>query len=252
MKVWKIALVSVLALGLVLGAASPALAAPPWVSPPLEVPPPPRLIRGEVVSIADSSFVVKSAWSEVTILVNDETDYFRTSALPGVPSLALHLEAPAEPGPEGLGLRQRFHRLVEGVLASVPALVKNRLELREQVREELGVGKLLSPFGEEAAFEDIKVGSWVVVWAAPDGDNLVAKRVVIIEPVEYHHAVGTVSELDSETITIITDAGETIVLDYDEETRIVLLGSISLEVGERVRAVYDGEDMARLVVVITD
>jgi hypothetical protein len=41
------------------------------------------------------------------------------------------------------------------------------------------VGRLLSPFGEEAAFEDIEVGSWVVVWAAPDG-ILVAKRVVIV------------------------------------------------------------------------
>jgi hypothetical protein len=252
MKVWKIALVSVLALGLVLGVASPALAAPPWVSPPLEVPPSPRIIRGEVVSTADSSFVVKSAWSEVTILVDDETDYFRASKLPGVASLALRLKESTEPGPGGLSFTQKLRRLVGGVVASVPALVKNRLELREQVREELGVGKLLSPFGEEAAFEDIEVGSWVVVWTVADGDNLVAKRVVIIEPVEYHHAVGSVSGLDSETITIITDAGEAIVLSYNEETRIILLGSITLEVGERVRAVYDGEDMARLVVVITD
>jgi hypothetical protein len=252
MKVWKIALVSVLALGLVLGAASPALAAPPWASSPQEAPLLPRVIRGEVVSIADASFVVKSAWSEVTILVDDETDYFVASKLPGVASLALRLKESTEPVPGGLSFTQKLRRLVGGVVASVPALVKNRLELREQVREELGVGKLLSPFGEEAAFADIEVGSWVVVWTVADGDNLVAKRVVIIEPVEYHHAVGSVSGLDSGTITIITDAGETIALNYDEETRVVLLGSISLEVGDRVRAVYDGEDMARLVVVITD
>ena len=205
-----------------------------------------------MVSTADSSFVVMCGGSEVTVSVDDETVFFRASALPGASSLALHLGGPAELDPEGLGLRQRLNRLVGGVPASVSALVRNRLEIKEQLRVEPTVGRLLPPFGEEAAFEDIKVGSWVVVWAVADGDNLVAKRVVIIEPVEYHHAVGDISGLDSEAITIGTDAGEAIVLSYDGETRAVLRGSISLEVGDRVRAVYDGENVARFVVMITD
>ena len=252
MKAWKIALVSVLALGLVLGVASPALAAPPWASPPPETPPLTRMIRGEVVSIADDSFVVKTGWSEVTVLVDDETAYFKTPARPGAFSLTLHVGEPAESSSDGLGLRQRLHRLVAGVLASVPALVQNRLEVREQVREELGVGRLLSPFGEEAIFDEIGVSSWVSVWAVPEGDNLVARRVVIMEPVEYHLVVGSVTGLDSETITITTDADEIIVLSYYDETRIILRGSISLEVGQQVRAVYDEEGVARLVVVVTD
>jgi hypothetical protein len=246
MKVWKIALVLVLALGLVLGVASPALAAPPWASPPQDTPPSPRMIRGEVVSIADASFVVKTGWSEVTVLVDNETAYFKTPARPGAFSSA-------EPGTEGLGLRLRLrlHRLVAGVPTPVRALVQNRLEVREQVRGELGVRRLFSPFGEEATFADIEVGSWVSVWAVPEGDNLVARRVVIMEPVEYHLVVGSVIGLDSENITITTDAGEIITLSYDEETRIILRGSISLEVGQQVRAVYDEEGVARLVVVVT-
>ncbi len=251
MKVWKIALVSVLALGLVLGVASPALAAPPWASSPPEVPSPPRIIRGEVVGIADASFVVRSAWSEVTVLVNDETEYLKASAPPGALSLSLRPGEPAEPGPQGFGFMQRLRHLVGGALASVPALVRNRLELREQVRGGLGVAGGLCPFAEEASFEDIEVGSVVAVWAVPDGDDPLAKRVVISKPVEYHHVAGTISEIGLDTITIMTDGGESIALSYDEETRFILRGSFSLKVGDSVRAVYDGEDMAKLVIVVT-
>ena len=253
MKVWKVALVSVLALGLVLGVASPALAAPPWASPPLADLPPPRIIRSEVVSIADTSFVVKSGWSEVTVLVDGETEYFKALVPAGALTLARRLVKPDEPSSEGLGLRQRLHRLVAGVLASVPALVRNRLEMRLEVCEEMGVGRLLSPFGEEATFDDIEVGSWVVVWAVADGDNLLAKRVVITEPTTYHHLVGTISAIDTDgkTITITSDDGKSIELSYDEETCFILRGSISLEVGDSVRAVYDGEGTVKVIVVIT-
>ncbi len=181
MRIWKVALVLVLALGLVLGVASPALAAPPWASPPLEAPPPSRVIRGEVVSIADASFVVRSGWYEVAVSVDGETEYFKASVPAGALALAVHLVKPVELSPEGLGLRQRLHRLVAGVLASVPSLVRNRQQLRQQIREELGVGGLLSPFGEEATFNDIEPGSRVVVWAVSDEDKPLAKRVVITD-----------------------------------------------------------------------
>jgi hypothetical protein len=253
MKVWKVALVSILTLGLVLGMASPALAAPPWASSPPAAPPSPRVIRGEVASIADTSFVVKSGWSEVTVLVDGETEYFRASVPAGALTIASRLVKPDEPSSEGLGLRQRLHRLVAGVLASVPTLVRNRLEMRLEVCAGLGVGRLLSPFGEEATFDDIEVGSWVVVWAVADGDNPLAKRVVITEPTTCHHLVGTILGIDTDgkTITITSDDGESIVLSYGEETCFILRGSISLEVGDSVRAVYDEGGMAKAVVVIT-
>ena len=251
MRIWEIALVSVLALGLVLGLASPALAAPPWTSPPLEVPPPPRIIRGEVVSIADASFVVGSGLSEVTVLVDDETEYFKASAPPRALSLSLRPGEPAEPGRQGLGFTQMLCRLVGGIVAPASALVRNRLELRGQVRGRLGMAGGLCPFAEEASFEDIEVGSVVTVWVVPGGDDPLAERVVIGKCIDFHHVLGTISEIGPDTITIVTDDSETVVLSYDEETRFVLRGIISLEVGDSVRAVYDGEVMAEAVVVVT-
>jgi hypothetical protein len=214
----------------------------------------PKVIRGEVLSNeGDAAFVVRSGWYEVTVLVNDETDYFKASVQAGALMLAPLLVKPDEASPEGLGLRQRLHRLVAGVLASVPALVRNRLEMRPEFREGLGVGGLLSYFGEEATFDDIEPGNQVVVWAVADGDNLLAKRVVIMEPTTYHHLMGTISEIDSEaeTIAIITYDGKSIVLSYDEETCFILRGNINLAGDEPVRAVYDEKVMAKVVVVVT-
>jgi hypothetical protein len=254
LKIWKVALVSLLALGLVLGVASPALAASPWASlPPAD--PPPRIIRGEVVSISGTSLVIESGWGETTVLVNDDTEYFRASVPPAVLSMSLQLEKPAEPSPGGLGLRQRLHLLVEGILTRVPVLVRNRLELRQQTGEELGLGRWLRSFGEEATFASIEVGSWVVVWVAPGEGDPVAERVVIIEPVAYHHISGTIDIIDTaaKTITIApADGGDNVILSYDEETRFVLRGSPSLAVGDVVRAVYDEAGMAKMIIVVTD
>jgi hypothetical protein len=93
----------------------------------------------------------------------------------------------------------------------------------------------------------------VVVWAVADGDNPLAKRVVITEPTTYHHLVGMILGIDTDgkTITISSDNGESIDLSYDEETYFTLRGSISLEVGDSVRAVYDEGGMAKVVVMIT-
>lgn len=251
MKIWKVALVSLLAVGLVLGVASPALAAPPWASSPsTETSPLPEIIRGEVVSTeADTAFVVQSGWFQVRVLVNDDTEYFKASA-PGALSLAQRLGEPSE-----LGLRQRLHLLVEGALDRVPALVRSRLELREQVREEAGLGGWLHPSGETATFSDIEVGSRVVVLVAPGEDGPVAERVVIIEPAAYHHVTGTVVSLDADAMTITVapaEGGDDVVLSYDEGARFVLRGRTSLEVGESVRVVCDGAGIVRLVIVVID
>ncbi len=227
MKVWKVALVSVLALGLVLGMVSPALAAPPWASSPTAAPPLPRVIRGEVVSIeGNTAFVVRSGWNEVRVLVDSEAEYFKASVPAGALTLAPLLVKPDGPSLEGFGLRHRLHRLV--------------------------AGRLMSPFGEEVTFGYIEVGSFVVVWALADGGNLLAKRVVIIEPTTYHHLVGTILGVDTvgKAITITSDDCGSIFLNYDEETCFILRGSISLEVDDSVHAVYDEGGIAKVVVVI--
>ena len=257
MKVWKLAVVSVLALGLVLGMASPALAASEWASfqgGHL----PPRVVKGEVVRIDDgkSSFVVQSGWQEVTISVDSATRYFKALAPPRVATSTQHLMKPTEPGPGGLGLMGRFHRLVEGALApwGIPALLRHRLELGELVQEAPGLGRWLHPFGEEATFDDIAVGSRVVVWVVPvDEGNPLAKRVLIIEPTAYHRVLGTVINisLGGKTITVApTGGGDDVILSYDEKTRFILRGTTSLEEGEQVRAVYDEEGMARVVEMV--
>jgi hypothetical protein len=251
LKIWRVALVSLLAVGLVLGVASPALAAPPWASSPsAETPPSSKVIRGEVVTVeTDTAFVVQSGWFQVRVLVNDDTEYFKATA-PGTLSLAQRLGEQ-----DGLGLRQRLHLLAAGVLNRVHALVRNRLELREQVREELGVAEGLRSSSQAAAFSDIEVGSWVVVWVTPGEDDPVAEQVVIIEPAAYHHVTGTVVGLDAtaQTITVApAEGGDDIVLSYDDGTRFVLRGRTSLEAGDSVRAVCDGAGIVRLVIVVID
>ena len=48
------------------------------------------------------------------------------------------------------------------------------------------------------------------------------------------------------------DGGDDVILSCGDGTRFVLRGSISLEGGERVRAVYDEEGMAKLVIVVVE
>ena len=256
MKVWKLAVVSVLALGLVLGMASPALAASEW-APFQGGHLPPRVVKGEVVRIDDgkSSFVVQTGWQEVTISVDSDTRYFKALALPRVAASTQHLMKPTEPGPGGFGLMGRFHRLVEGALApwGIPALLRHRLEMGELVQEAPGLGRWLHSFGEEATFDDIAVGSRVVVWVVPVEGNPLAKRVLISEPTAYHRILGTVTNISpgGKTITVaLADRGEDVILSYDEKTRFILRGTTSLEEGEQVRAVYDEEGMARVVEVV--
>ena len=78
MKVMKIVGVSALAVGLVLGLASPALAAPPNRVPLQVSQMPPRLLVGEVVSINANQqiFVIQSGLQEVTVSVDGDTQYY--------------------------------------------------------------------------------------------------------------------------------------------------------------------------------
>ena len=93
----------------------------------------------------------------------------------------------------------------------------------------------------------------MVVWAVPDEDDPLARRVVIIEPAACRQVLGTIIIVDTagKTITVApADGGDDVILSYGGGTRFVLRGSISLEVGEQVRAVYDEEGMAKLVIVV--
>jgi len=261
MKALKVVVVSVLAFGLVFGLASPALAAPPdwassWASHMS-----PAVLMGEVVEIDTSqqTFVIQSGWWEVTVSVDSDTQYYE-ALIPwrAIPPAQRLMELGQE-SQEKPGLRQRLHSFVgrAGSLFKavapwrVPGLVRHQLELKQQAGEELGLMGWLRPFGEEATFDDITVGSQVVVRAVPGDGNPLAKLVIIIEPIGYGRVVGTITDISTENKTITIDpTGEDgeIILSYNERTRFVLCGIPGLEVGQRVRAIYDEEEMvAKLV-----
>jgi len=264
MKSWQITGVSVLAIGLFLGLASPALAAPDWAASQAHQLQPNKLLRGEVVSIDEDEafFVIKSGWWQVTVLVDDETEYFKAS----VPQQAVSLASRVmEQHAEGLGFGQRLRSLVAKVLPipqRVAAVVSHQLKLRPQIQERvesgeqagqrLGAVEKLCPFVEGATFADITVGSRVVVMVVPGEDGPLAKRVSILEPTTYDRIRGTITDISSEgedkTVTIDPfDDGSEVTLNYNEATRFVLHGATELKLDDCVGAVYS-EDMTAQVV----
>ena len=200
MRVLKVAGVSVLALILVLGLASPALAAPDGV-PPEASNMPPKILVGEVVDIdeAEKIFVIQSRGEELTISVNGDTQYLKAP----IPRVVL-------------------------------PLARRLMGLRQQSQERLGLRRWLHPFAEEATFDDIAVGTQVVVRAVPAEDNPVAKLVIIIKPTGYGCILGAITDISPEdkTLTIApADGGTDIVLSYSEGTRFILRGISELEEG---------------------
>jgi len=261
MKVPKIASVLALAVSLVLGLSSAALAAPPNWALPQAGNMLPALLIGEVVSVDASQqiFVIQSGWWEVTVSADSETQYYKAAVPAKAVPLAKQLVELGQESQGKPGLRGWLHSLVGKAgsffRAVVPwgarGLVKHQPEPGEQGQGAPGLGGWLRPFGEEATFGDISVGSQVVVRAVPGDDNPLAKLVIIVEPTGYRRIVGTISDISlaGKTITIAPDdGGDEIVLSYDEETCFILRGIAGLEEGQRVRAIYDTEDMTAKVV----
>lgn len=229
MQVLKIAGVSILALGLVLGIALPGLAAPdsaiPWADDSQT-----RIVKGKVLSVDEGKqqFVIQSGEEEVPISVDDNTKYHKL-CLPGrIVALARHLRE--------WRLQNQVPQLDNGDL---PELKPPKL-------------KWLRPFGEESEFSDIAEGDRVVVWLATEDNNL-AKRVLIIEPTTYASVSGTIDVSSEEkTITIVTDEdGEVkeVPLSYNEGTVFILRGIIQVE-GQYAHAIYDSDNMVAKRVIV--
>ncbi len=259
MKVPKIAGVLALVVGLVLGLASTALAAPPNWAPPQVGNMLPALLMGEVIDTSQQIFVIQSGWWEVTVSVDGETQYYKAAVPVKAVPLAKQLMELGQESQERPGLRGWLHSIVgkAGSLfrAVVPwgarGLVKHQPGPGEQGQGTPGLGRWLRPFGEEATFDDITVGSYVVVRAVPGEDNPLAKLVIIVEPTGYGRVVGTITDISSadKTITIAPDGGgDEIVLSYDEGTYFILRGIAGLEEEQRLRVIYDTEDMIAKVV----
>lgn len=218
-KVLKIAGVSVIALGLILGLTLPAVAAPAGTEDSqIEV------VRGKVLTVGDQEFVIQSGDEELTIKVDEDTKYFKLCVPGRIVSLA----------------RQRVR--LEQQYELLPLDEEDRPLLQ---RAKL---KLLRHFGEKAEFSDIAEGDRVAVWLA-DGDNL-AKRVLIIEPTNYARVSGTITDISSSAITITPDDAEAVTLDYNESTVFVLKGITQVEEGQYALAVYDSDNMVAKRVVV--
>lgn len=224
-KVLIIAGVSVLALGLILGLALPALAAPdeaPLWAGDSKV----EVVRGEVLSVGDQEFVIQSGEQELIISVDGNTKYFKLCVPGRIMALARHqIELRAQnqlPPPEDVG---------------TPRLQRVRL-------------KLLHRLGERAEFSDIEVGDRVAVWLAPEENNL-AQRVLIIKPTTYAHVSGTITDISPSAITITPADGEPVTLSYNESTEFVLNGFIAVEEGQYARAIYDSDNMVAKRVAVS-
>jgi len=96
----------------------------------------------------------------------------------------------------------------------------------------------LSRFGEEATFSDIAVGDRVIVRVVPSESEPLAKLVLIMKPSDYNRVIGEVTEITADTITIASEDGDAVELNYNGDTRFILCGTPYLEEGEKAVAVY--------------
>ena len=194
----------------------------------------PRILRGEVIRIDEGKefFVIKSGEQEHTIAVGEGTKYIKASVTPRLMPSGQPEGAP-EPPPPGEG---------KGLLGKLGGKLQ---QLRQRVKPEM-------PSGEKATFDDIKIGSRVVVWLVPGENKPTAKVVVIIlKPVNAGRVGGTITNIDeaAQSITIAPANGaEEATLKYDENTLFTLKGTIRVGVGQTARAIYNTETMVAKVV----
>ena len=190
MKFWKVAGASVMAFGLVLGMATPALAAP-HEGQQLQTQASLSVVHGEVISIDESGgfFVIQTADEEITVAVDGDTQYFAMPVLGKALCFANHIRGQVRLG-MGLGIQQQTQAQAKSSEVSVPSLMarfrnENFVSARSQVCLNAGnAGEMPETIGEEAVFTDITVGSLVSVWTEESAEgDLVATRVFIIDPV---------------------------------------------------------------------
>jgi len=258
MKALKIALALILGVGLTIGTALPGLAA--WGEPDNMDKPAAGMVRGSVISLGGGSFVIQSGEEELTITVSEETLYFKVALPRGLAAARQRMELKQQ-GQEEAGISPgcRFNsrqqvdwcRNQEGTEAMAP-VTPMRLKARGRVFQAENGGipgprranlKRLHPFGEEVTFDDIAVGDRVMVQVA-DGDNQLAKKVLIIEPATCSRLRGIISDVSPADITIEpADGSEAVTLEYNSRTTFILRGTTRIEPGQSACAVYDSDSM---------
>ncbi len=278
MKIWKIAVISALAVSLGLGAALPVLAATNDTAQ-VELKPGDRILRGKVASVGESSFTIKSDNQTIAIRGNEGTKYYivrtppkliaqnqlrinqpelnqapiKATALTAVKNgKALGRQKPWSDNesapkfkakdqlPPGLNKEKGFVRQVPRSDNNTPKQnMMPPFQDREGLKELMKNRNWLRKLGKEATFNDIVVGDMVVVWTASTENEPLAKVVLIIKAPAVNRIAGTITGVDEvNRIITLQTENNTLTFAYDNSTVFVLHGTPSLKPGDKAVIVY--------------
>ncbi len=233
---------------------------------------PTKMVKGKVTSIdpGKTFFVVQSGEQEpVTIKVDSNTKYLTLEIQKGIPKLEELREKVQEKVREKVQKEvQKLPKIVERGLGNkngkanqqVPPPQTEDEDADEDTPADEDNGDLkdlpnkinsLHRLGEKATFDDIAVGDSVVVRLMPN-ENL-AKEVLIVKvkPQVLSKVHGIITAVTNDSLTIKKADNTEVTLGWDANTRFVLKGIISVEVGQTATAVYNTEALKAKVVEVT-
>ena len=262
MRALKVALAVTLAVGLILGVTLPGLANSDDTAPQAESQSHPGILKGQVSSIDETEelFTIQAGEQSIDIKVNEGTRYFKLTATPrGLAALRQHrmesfesqerIRATASAIPMQFKAPGQMLSLRRGKpftnLASVPAETQEFAPNLPAPGWGEGKPKRLQgnlewmhQFGGEATFDDITVGDRVIVHVVPNEGEPLAKLVLIIEPAAQNRVIGEVTGITEHTVTIASENGDAVELNYNEDTIFILRSTPFLEEGEEAVAIF--------------
>jgi hypothetical protein len=190
-----------------------------------------RLVQGEVMSVAsdNSTFVVQNGNQQpVTVLVDSNTKYFIV---------------PAGKAAAAINSNTVKNKTIDKKVNKVQPPQSQAADLKESVvtancgNDSNGLDR----FGKEAQFSDIQIGDRIIA-RVKTADNL-ATRVLIIKAPAIQKVKGIIIAVSENSITITPANGTAVTLSWDENTRFVLKGLISVQNGQYASAVYNRNTM---------
>ncbi len=243
----------VLGVALVLGLALPGIAAaqPQQEQKRNQASVQSDFIKGQVVSIAQngkSLVVQKSDGTQVTVTVDSNTKYFLGRAFPtrALDRLQERLQ----------NAREKFKNIQRGLGLKKGQAQYQPSEDDEDVEEQAeaasaGVGQLpglgLAQGIKAASFSDIAAGDTVIVRVMPN--ETLAKQIFILKAPVIAQVKGTVTALDADSMIITRSDNSTIELKWDQDTRFVLRGVITIQ-GQTATVTYNSDSkLAKLVTI---
>ncbi len=228
----------------------------------------PNVTKGKVTSVDAEGklFEVQPKEGEpVTFTVDSNTRYFVITAAPTVKTVAIGKIAgkirDEKDIERGLGQKKVENETEEPEIEDEteevdpeddPEIERKFKEATEPpkdffsaIRARLG---LIERFGSKATFGDIEEGDGIIVRSMPNED--LAKDVLIIKTPVIKTLKGTVTAVDATSITITPAEGEAVVLTWNADTKFILEGLISVQVGQQAAATYNSETMVAKTVTV--